>query len=195
MQGHNQVEILNLDHKYIDDKQLHSLWIELRICMVSFLIDCINHVYKALSWIFIRSIEFQQYIIKSPQHFKDIWILLEFILKILSWSISNECRYGQVIHYHTITRSILGRWRDGAMTKTRWNDSALAKVQGHDDYGAMVWWRPRDIFLHHCYRIFSASSLNHAINFLHMRYLNKMATELHYSLQLLWLIYYHACKY
>ena len=86
------------------------------------------------------------------------------MLKILSWSISNECRYGQVIHYLTITRSILGRWRDGAMTKTRWNDSASAMVQGHDDYGAMVWWRRSDIILHHFHRIISTSSLHRVIN-------------------------------
>ena len=85
--------------------------------------------------------------------------------------LSKESAYGHVIQNRTITPSTLGRWRDGAMTKTRWDDSAMAMMQVTDNYGAMVWWRRSYIILHHCYRIISASSLHQSKNFFaHMRY-------------------------
>ena len=83
-------------------------------------------------------------------------------LKNLCWKfyhdlLSQESAYGHVIHNRTITPSTLGRWRDGAMTKTRWDDSAMAMMKYTI---TMVQWYDGDEAILYC-TIVIASFLHH----------------------------------
>ena len=104
-------------------------------------------------------------------------------------------------HDHTIDFGSRKQWcnDENAMERQCDGNGASTRLLWCNGMMAMVWWRRSDIILHHCYCIISASSLHQAMEFFaHMRYLKKMATGLHYNLQLLWFIYHwsnimHAC--
>ena len=125
-------------------KSYCSFWIKLRTCIVFYLcytscLWCLMLNFHAVNWM---STIWNKIISQNSwtlQHFKDSWTLLEFMLKILSWSINNECKYGQVItisrsHHRVCADDAVVQWwkRDGTIVRWRRCKDKTTRVQWYD---------------------------------------------------------------